>query len=126
MATKTKKAAKSKAASSGMMGIGLENDLHLSRRINFTKAEVRPGILPKTYFLIVSGTKPNLNMDVRLRPLIYIQQPEYWGIEVIGTPSGLGIPVTAPYHVFKSLTGIIGKRGIEVIGANKTKKIKVP
>ena len=121
MATKTKK-----AASSGMKGIGLENDLHLSRLINFTKAEVRPGFLPRTYFLIVSGTKPNLNMDVRLRPLIYIQKPDYWGIEVIGTPSGLGIPITAPYHVFKSLEGVIGKRGIEVIGANKRKRIKVP
>ena len=94
--------------------------------INFTRAEVRPGFVPNTWFLIVSGTKPYVNMTVELSPLIYIRQPEYWGIEVIGRLTGIGLPMTAPYSVSIPLNGILGTKGIEVIGANKRQKIPVP
>lgn len=96
------------------------------RLINFTRAEVRPGFLPKTWILIVSGTKPYLNMTVRLSPLIYIRRPDYWGIEVIGSLPGIGLPATAPYTVSLPLDGILGTKGIEVIGASRRKKILVP
>jgi hypothetical protein len=96
------------------------------RLINFTRAEVRPGFLPNTWILIVSGTKPYLNMTVRLSPLIYIRRPDYWGIEVIGSLPGIGLPGTAPYTVSLPLDGILGTNGIEVIGATKRKKIVVP
>lgn len=96
------------------------------RLINFTRAEVRPGFLPKTWILIVSGTKPYLNMTVRLSPLIYIRRPDYWGIEVIGSLPGIGLPATAPYTVSLPLDGILGTKGIEVIGASRRKKIPVP
>ena len=94
--------------------------------INFTRAEVRPGFLPKTWFLIVWGTKPYVNMTVELSPLIYVKRPEYWGIEVVGRLTGIGIPVTAPYTVSIPLDHILGTKGIEVIGANKRQKILVP
>ena len=96
------------------------------RLINFTRAEVRPGFVPNTWILIVSGTKPYLNMTVRLSPLIYIRRPEYWGIEVIGSLPGMGLPATAPYTVSLPLDGILGTKGIEVIGASKKKRIVVP
>jgi hypothetical protein len=96
------------------------------RLINFTRAEVRPGFLPNTWILIVSGTKPYANMTVRLSPLIYIRRPEYWGIEVIGSLPGIGIPVTAPYTVSMQLDQTLGTKGIEVIGASRRKKIRVP
>lgn len=96
------------------------------RIINFTKARIVPGFLPRTWILIVTGTKPCLNMTVRLSPLIYIRQPEYWGIEVIGSLPGFCLPVSAPYTVSIPLGGITGTRGIEVIGANKRQKIVVP
>jgi len=95
------------------------------RLITFTRAKVVPGIVPCTFFLVVSGTKPYLNMTVELKPLIYIQQPDYWGIEVVGSLHGIGIPVTAPYTVFIPLNHIIGKKGIEAIGANKRQKINI-
>jgi hypothetical protein len=98
------------------------------RLIDFKKAEVRPGIVPNTWFLIVSGIKPCLNMTVALSPRIYIRQPDYWGIEVVGSLHGtciVGI-APAPYHVSLPLHGIIGKKGIEVIGATTRKKIDVP
>ena len=133
MAAKSKKSKKkatakkaSKAASAQQQKLAAAQAAQSVRRLNFTKAEVRPGIVNNTFFLIVSGTKPCLNMQVRLSPLIYIKKPEYWGIEVIGTLSGLCLPAIAPYHVFIPLDGIIGTKGIEVIGATKSKKIKVP
>jgi hypothetical protein len=96
------------------------------RRIDFTNAKVVPGIVPKTYFLIVSGTKPWLTMDVSLTPLIYVRQPDYWGIEVIGCLNGIGLPALAPYTVQLDITHVLGKKGVEVIGAKRSKKIKVP
>lgn len=98
-----------------------------TRLIPFTKCKVVPGFVPGTYFVIVEGTKPCLNMEVTLVPLIYIKRPEYWGIEVIGTlPSGICLPATAKYHVFLPLQGVTGTKGIEVIGSNKKKKHRVP
>lgn len=96
------------------------------RLIDFSRAEVRPGFVTGTYILIVSGTKPYLNMTVRLSPRIYIRRPEYWGIEVIGSLPGMGLPATAPYSVSLPLDGILGTKGIEVIGARKTKRFDVP
>ena len=95
------------------------------RLINFTKAEVVGGFLPNTYILIVSGIKPYLNMTVELSPLVYIRRPEYWGIEVVGSLPGIGLPTTAPYTVALPL-GVLGTKGIEVIGASRKKKINVP
>jgi hypothetical protein len=96
------------------------------RLIPFSKAIVVPGFLPKTFFLIVSGTKPWVTMTVELRPLIYIVKPLYWGIEVVGCQQGIGLPATAPYTVALDITHLLGTTGIEVIGASSTKKIKVP
>src|SRR5687767_8113515 len=87
------------------------------RLIEFTKAKVVNDPFSGTYFLIVSGTKPYLNMTVELKPRVYVARPEYWEIEVIGSLPGIGLPSTAPYLVFISLAGILGSKGIEVIGA---------
>ncbi|HSF39102.1 MAG TPA: hypothetical protein VLT87_04865 [Thermoanaerobaculia bacterium] len=97
-----------------------------SRLIDFETTEVIQGIVPDRYILIVSGMKPYLNMDVSLIPRIYIRQPEYWGIEVVGTLKGIGLPVLAPYHVSLPLDGVIGTQGIEVIGANRSERFDVP
>jgi hypothetical protein len=95
--------------------------------IAFTKSKVIPGFLPKTYFLVVTGTKPCINMEVSLKPRKYVKKPDYWGIEVVGClPGGICLTMTAPYAVHLGLKGVIGTKGIEVIGANKSKKHKVP
>ena len=96
------------------------------RLIAFDEARVVPGFLPRTWILVVSGTKPYLNMIVDLSPMIYIRRPEYWGIEVIGRLPCIGLPTTAPYTVSIPLDGITGTKGIEVIGANRKQKIVVP
>jgi hypothetical protein len=58
-------------------------------------------------------------------PLIYIQQPEYWGIEVVGCLPGIGLP-EAPYTISIPLDGITGTKGIEVIGATRSEKREFP
>lgn len=93
------------------------------RLINFDSAEIRQSTVAGTFILIVKGIKPYLNMEVNLMPLTYIQQPEYWGIEVIGSLPGIGLPAESPYTVCISLEGIRGTKGIEVIGATQSKQL---
>ncbi|GAA3665708.1 hypothetical protein GCM10022224_032500 [Nonomuraea antimicrobica] len=96
------------------------------RLIDFEEARVVPGIVPDSFILVVSGTKPYLNMTVRLSPLVYVTQPEYWGIEVVGALPGVGLPATAPYTVALPLDGVLGTKGIEVVGATRRKTFDVP
>jgi hypothetical protein len=95
-----------------------------SRLIDFEKVEIIVlESFPPQFVLVVSGTKPFLNMDVSLEPLVFVRQPEYWGIDVVGRlPGGIGLPATAPYSVPIPLAGITGAQGIEVIGANRTER----
>jgi hypothetical protein len=66
-------------------------------------------------------------MRVDLSPLVYFRQPEYRGIEVVGRlHGGILLPAEVPYEVSLPLSGITGTRGVEVIGANRSKKIEVP
>ena len=99
-----------------------------SRLIDFDRVEVVTlESFPPQFVLVVSGTKPFLNMDVSLVPLVYVRQPEYWGIEVVGRlPGGIGLPALAPYRVSLALAGSLGTQGIEVIGASRTERIDVP
>ena len=96
------------------------------RLIDFEEVDVLTlEIFPPQHVLIVSGTKPYLNMEVSLRPRTYIQQPEYWGIEVVGCLPGFGLPALAPYTVSIRLAGFMGTKGIEVIGATRSEKIEL-
>lgn len=97
------------------------------RVIDFKSARVRTlPTVPPRHVLVVRGEKPYLNMQVTLVPLVYIRQPEYWGIEVIGCLPEVGLPALGDYRVKLDLEGTIGTRGIEVIGANRSQKIDIP
>jgi hypothetical protein len=96
------------------------------RLIDFDEVDVVTlEIFPPQHVLIVSGTKPYLNMEVSLRPRTYIQQPEYWGIEVVGCLPGFGLLALAPYTASIRFAGFMGTRGIEVIGATRSEKIEL-
>jgi hypothetical protein len=99
-----------------------------TRLIDFEHIAIRTlRSFPPQHVLVVSGTKPYLNMEVTLEPLVYIRQPEYWGIEVVGRlPGGIGLPALAPYQVAIPLAGITGTEGIEVIGATRSERRDVP
>ena len=95
------------------------------RRINFDSCEV-VGNFPGGDILVVRGEAPCLNMKVRLSPLIYIDCPEYWGIEVVGSlPGGFCLTAMKPFALAISLAGITGYRGIEVLGARRSEQIDV-
>src|SRR3954462_371749 len=94
------------------------------RLIEFDRADaISPMIYPPRIVLVVSGQKPWANMVVSLEPLTYVRQPEYWGIEVVGTVPAVGQPAIVPYAVELELAGFIGTAGVEVIGADHTQKI---
>lgn len=97
------------------------------RVIDFTSARVHTlPTVPPRHVLVVRGEKPYLNMQVDLVPLIYIRQPEYWGIEVIGCLPEVGLPAVGDYVAKLDLEGTIGTRGVEVIGASRSQKIDIP
>ena len=98
------------------------------RLLDFEWAEiVTLDSFPPQFLLRVGGTKPYANMSVDLSPLVYIRQPEYWGIEVVGRlRGGIPLPAEVPYEVSLPLSGITGTRGVEVIGASHSEKLEVP
>ncbi|MFD2093442.1 hypothetical protein [Blastococcus deserti] len=94
--------------------------------LDFDDADVvTPESFPPQYVLRVSGTKPYASMDVRLVPLVHVRQPEYWGIEVVGSLHGLGLPVVKPYEVSLAVTTFLGTAGIEVIGATRQERLDI-
>lgn len=90
------------------------------------KIELREGIVRNTWFLHVGGTQPYYNMRVELVPLMYVKQPEYWEIQLVGTLLEVGLPATKPFNVALLLGPFIGKKGIEVVGGTKRKKLDIP
>jgi hypothetical protein len=98
------------------------------RTADFTTAAVAPLAStapvssPTRYRLTVSGYAVSSNESVTLVPLIYVRQPDYWGIQVTGCSSGPGLPVIVPYTATYDFTGPLGRCGIEVVGASKQQR----
>lgn len=63
-----------------------------------------------------------------LRPVTYIQQPDYWMIEVdVCSQPGVSYPAAFfPYTVTLDLTGVLGTKGVEVKGASRSERLDVP
>ena len=76
--------------------------------------------------LIVSGTAPATNMDVFLSHRIYGEKPEWWGIEVVAAlPGGVCLTETKHFETAMPVSHVTGLKGIEVIGADGTLKLRV-
>ena len=75
------------------------------------------------HILLVHGTKPYRNMNVSLRPRVYIHPPEYWAIGVVGCTDGVVIPATEPYAVSLLIDFARECKGVEVIGASGSVKL---
>jgi hypothetical protein len=56
----------------------------------------------------------------------YLVQPAYWEISVEWDEAGAIYQALSPYHVSLPLDGILGSKGIEVVGLRKSEKINVP
>jgi len=119
-------AAEQQAGATPQVGTGFS----ACRVIDFDRAMVLPDLWSNDTtgpisrrVLVVAGYAPYGGMTVSLEPLIYIRQPEYWGIQVIGCMPEIGLPVLTPYLVKLDITATRGTLGIEVVGANKTVRI---
>jgi hypothetical protein len=90
----------------------------LDRTVDGTKASasLRPGFLNGTYLLILDGKKPNAGTQVTLKPVTYVQKPEYWQIDVVECRTGdTSIPVISPYNFTpQDVTEFVGEKGIEL------------
>ncbi|MEI9850880.1 MAG: hypothetical protein WDN24_08505 [Sphingomonas sp.] len=97
------------------------------RLIAYEKAEVVSDPGTGSYYLWVSGKAPCLNMSVSLEPRIYIDCPEYWGIEVVGDAAQRRLPAgAASFNEVLFLYGVIGHKGIEVIGSTRSRNSTFP
>jgi hypothetical protein len=107
--------------------VQLESHEETPHLVDFTDAELRrlkePG---DAAVLRVRGEVPCWNMVVRLVPLVYIQQPDYWVVHVIGDLRG-GICLDAMRDYDEILAPApLGKRGVTVVGKGKREQLDWP
>ena len=96
--------------------------------LDFRKAAVGPGATPGSLMLTVSGDKPREargGAPVKLEPLTYAEQPEYWKIEVLWDPTDAVVPMVTPFSVSIPVDQFRGSKGIEVAGQTKRQKISL-
>jgi len=78
--------------------------------------------------LTVSGDKPREAQGgavVKLNPLAYETQPEYWKIELLWDSADAVIPMVTPFSVSITLDQFRGSKGVEVVGQTKRQKIEI-
>ena len=96
--------------------------------LDFRKAVVAPGQASGSLLLTVSGDKPRDaqgGAPVKLEPVTYDQQPEYWKIEVLWDATGAVVPMVSPFTVTIPLDRFRGTKGVEVVGQTKRQKISI-
>jgi len=96
--------------------------------LDFRKAVVIPGKEPDSLLLTVTGDKPRdaqRGSAVKLEPLTYATQPEYWRIEVLWDSANANLPMVTPFTVSISLDRIRGTKGVEVVGQTRSQKISI-
>ena len=92
------------------------------RRLDFDWVSIEAATADHAAVLVVAGVKHWLNLMVELVPRCYQTRPDYWGIEVVGTLPGFGVPSLVEYNVALSLDGVRGVLGIEIFGATKSER----
>jgi hypothetical protein len=96
--------------------------------LDFRKAVVSPGEQPGTLVLTVTGDTPRNSLRgaaVKLKPLTYDSQPEYWKIEVLWDPANATVPIVTPFTVSLAVDQFRGTKGIEVAGQSRSQKISI-
>jgi len=105
--------------------VAATNDLTVCGLIDFTAFEVIQGI-SGAYILVVWG-----NDDPRiipsLIPRIYVRQPDYYEIEVVGCLTGIVPPKDVKgFPLTMGLEHALGRKGIKLIGATKSEQWDLP
>ena len=95
---------------------------HSCRRIDFDLVELRERARPCGRLLLVSGVTPWADLCVTLEPLVYLEVPEFWVIEVVGRLTASGLPAWVDFCAALRLGSVQGRRGIEIVGATKSER----
>lgn len=100
------------------------------RIIAYGEAELKRLPYQQGVFLCVRGIMPESGATIVLAPRLYDERPEYWGIEVVAIPDPEGGAENSHeggvYERWLPLTGVTGRSGISVIGANRVTNFYVP
>ena len=93
--------------------------------LDFEDAQLVPMQSPGSgVALRVRGQAPCLNMVVRLIPVRYIDQPDYWVVHVVGDIRG-GMCLTAIRNFDEVLVPApLGKKGVVVVGETKRQRLE--
>ncbi len=95
--------------------------------INFDQAEIRKSQFNDELFLFVTGEQPEKPWRAILAPVINQQTPDYLTVEVMRTRANDDQERRNKVHYQLSLplNAISGKKGVMLLGANKSKKIDI-
>jgi hypothetical protein len=75
------------------------------RLLDFERAQILTlESFPPQFVLRVTGTKPFLNMEVQLVPLVFIQQPETLAIETTHLSGFRPQPARGPQQFYRTLS----------------------
>lgn len=110
-----------------MSNIELTAEETAAQLIDFDHAELVPMQPPASSVILrVRGQAPCLNMVVRLVPVRYIQQPDYWVIQVLGDLQG-GVCLEALRDYDEVLVPApLGKHGVVVVGETRRERLENP
>lgn len=92
------------------------------RRIDFDCIEIRDATRLGGRLLLVSGIKSWADLRVTLEPMSYRETPDFQVIEVVGRLAASGLPALVDFCVALPLESILGRMGIEIIGATKSER----
>jgi hypothetical protein len=94
--------------------------------VDFEKAEVGPGSKAGSLVLTVTGNTPSSSpsgTEVKLSPVAYVTQPDFWRIEVLWDRAGAIFQSLHPYSVSMPVDGVRGEQGVEVVGRTRSEKV---
>src|SRR5437899_10069993 len=92
------------------------------RRVDFDRVEIREATRLGGRLLLVSGIKSWADLRVTLEPLSYREMPDFQMIEVVGRLAAFGLPALVDFCVALPLESILGRIGIQIIGAPKSER----
>lgn len=76
--------------------------------------------------LRVTGTLPSMSQTVKLEPVTYVRQPEFWQYDlIVCDPPGAGLPATKPFDITEDVSGHLGTQGVVVVGANQKTQLPI-
>lgn len=93
------------------------------RLIDFDQAEIRRAQFNDELFLFVSGVNKENGWSVMLSPVIHQNMLDYLTVEVLKVRDDEQNKKDNNYSASLPLSGIVGKKGVTLIGAKETRTL---